>query len=310
MRQIIKLIRVYQWTKSGFVILPFVFSPRLNVLLSGPFSPEAMDVYIRMAIAFFAFSFTASSVYVLNDWKDRELDRQDPRKKKRPLASGAISATTGLFLMIGLFLSGVSMAFYLSPSVLLIILIYFALNVFYNFGGKRIILIDVFIIASGYILRVLVGATVIQIVASPWLLSTTFFLALFLGFFKRYYECLESPPEDYIGGRYNTETLKHFTSITAALAILTYAIYTIEGTNATANLFWTIPLVVLGIFRYYVLLQSTEELDDGNPSDLLLSDRFLLLVIFVWLSLSAYLLINDEKTPGVHHEPGISIIRE
>ena len=138
------------------------------------------------------------------------------------------------------------------------------------------------------------GSSALSIEASPWILSTTFFIALFLGFFKRYYEVLVAPPETYIGGTYDADTLRHFTSMTAALAILNYSIYCIQGPHA--ELVWTIPLVVLGIFRYYVLLQNPDELEDGNPSDLLLRDRFLILVILAWVTGSAFLILGIDFT--------------
>lgn len=293
-RAYVKLIRAYQWTKSAFIFLPFVFSDYLRTTVQAPAGSEALGIYRSIFLAFLAFSFVASSVYIINDYRDRELDREDPRKKKRPLASGAVSPMEALVILAILFTVGFFIAFRLGSAVMILIGIYFLLNIFYNIVGKRIILLDVFIISLGYVFRVLVGSSALDIEASPWILSTTFFIALFLGFFKRYYEVLIAPPETYIGGTYDADTLRHFTSMTAALAILNYSVYCIQGPHADAGLVWTIPLVVLGIFRYYVLLQHPEELEDGNPSDLLLRDRFLIIVILAWVLGSAALMLHAE----------------
>ncbi len=295
----IKLIRAYQWTKSAFIFLPFVFSDRLHDVIKNFVGSEALEVYGELLSAFFAFSFIASSVYIINDYRDRELDRNDPRKKHRPLASGAVSPRKALVIMGFLLVAGTLLATSLGIVVSSILLVYFLLNIFYNIVGKRIILVDVFIISLGYVFRVLVGSYALHVEASLWILSTTFFIALFLGFFKRYYEVLVAPPEDYIGGKYDAETLRHFTSMTATLAILNYSIYTIQGPHSQAGLVWTIPFVVLGIFRYYILLQDPESLEDGNPSDLLLKDRFLILVIFLWVLVSAFLIISNQSGASI-----------
>lgn len=294
MKKYIKLIRLYQWTKSGFIFLPFFFSHQLYTAVSDPLGQDSIEVYLHLILAFLGFSLTASSIYILNDYRDRELDRNDPRKKHRPLASGAVGVGFALGVMITFILLGGSIALFLGPAVFGLLLFYYVLNLFYNFVGKHILLIDVFIISIGYVLRVLVGAFAIEVEASPWILTTTFFIALFLGFFKRYYEALTGPEENYIGGTYNSETLKQFTTMTATLAILNYSIYCVTGPHRDAGLIWTIPFVVLGIFRYYVLLQHPEDLRDGNPSDLLLADKFLIVVIFFWLAMSAFLIVNQQ----------------
>ncbi|MBI3395830.1 MAG: UbiA prenyltransferase family protein, partial [Spirochaetia bacterium] len=269
----------------------FLFFFFLFAIRHDPFGSTTFAVGFKLTLAVLAFSFLASSVYIINDWRDRELDKLDPRKKNRPLASGAVSS--GLALLVwGLLLgSGLAMGAVLPAGVLPTLLAYLAANFFYSWVGKRIVLVDVFIIAIGYVFRVMVGAYAIQVEASPWLLSCTFFISLFLGFFKRYYEVKVGPAESLIGGTYSVDTLRSFIAITATLAIVTYSLYTLQGTHSYANLFWTIPLVVLGIFRYYMLLQAPEDLEDGNPSDLLLADKFLIVTVFAWMALCAGLIL-------------------
>ncbi len=281
----IKLIRVYQWTKSGFIFLPFVFSEEAIQIAKSPFDDHSLEVYLKLFWSFFSFSLIASSVYIINDWKDIKIDRMDTKKRNRPLASGKIKVGEAIILFLILFLLSLNLSLKLNQSATLILLTYFVMNLLYSFGAKKIILLDVFIIAVGFVLRVLFGSFAIQISASPWLISTTFFIALFLGFYKRYFEVTFSPPEKLIGGQYHRESLKSFIDISAGLAIMTYSLYTITGTYAKANLYWTIPLVSMGIFRYYTLLEDPKN-KEGNPSNVLLSDLFLPVVIIIWLILS------------------------
>ncbi|MCB1171489.1 MAG: UbiA prenyltransferase family protein [Leptospiraceae bacterium] len=293
-KAVLKLIRVYQWTKSGFVILPFVFSSHLYTVVREPLSEGTMGLMIRLAFAFFGFSFLASSIYVINDFKDRKLDRQDPRKQHRPLASGEIPSGLAFLVAAVLLTAALCLGFQLNEATGMTFLTYFLMNLIYSAGAKRIVLLDVFIISAGFVLRVLAGAFALNVDASPWLLSSAFFLSLFLGFFKRYYEVRMSPAEAMIGGSYHSESLKSFINITASISIINYSIYTLQGTHAEANLFWTIPLVVLGIFRYYTLLQNPESVKDGNPSDILLADGFLITTILIWVVLCAVLILHNE----------------
>jgi 4-hydroxybenzoate polyprenyltransferase len=278
----VRLIRAYQWTKSGFILLPFIFSSKAISLVTAPFAPYSAVILSKLALAFSGFSFMASAIYVLNDWKDRDLDRLDPKKKNRPLASGAVTAFEALTIAVilsalGLFLS--SEADTITGSI---VLVYAVMNIFYSYYGKKVLLLDVFIISAGFVLRVLAGAHAIEVDASPWLLSCTFFLSLFLGFYKRYFEISNAPAERMLGGQYRRESLKSFIDISAGLAIMTYSLYTIQGTHAGSMLYLTIPFVVMGIFRYYTLLDNPAEID-GNPSDVLLADLFLAFVIFAWV---------------------------
>jgi len=285
----IKLIRIYQWTKSGFVFLPFVFSDQAIDLALNPFSEKSIQIYLNLIQAFFAFSFVASSIYVLNDWKDKDLDRLDPKKRFRPIASGEVSPIEAIVIFFTLFILSFLLSIKFNFLALGLIFFYFIMNIFYSLGAKKIILLDVFIIAVGFVLRVLFGSFAMGIFASPWLISTTFFIALFLGFYKRYFEITIAPAEEMIGGQYRRESLRSFIDISAALSIMTYSLYTITGTHADANLYWTIPFVVMGIFRYYTLLENPSN-KQGNPSDVLLADPFLPIVVVLWL-ISCYGLI-------------------
>lgn len=277
----LRLIRVYQWTKSGFVFLPFVFSRHAVHVAMEPTSPFSLIVIGQLLSAFLGFSLMASAIYILNDWKDRELDRLDPKKKHRPLASGEVSPAAGFFLGAALAVLALVLGSLGGSKAGGIILAYGVMNVFYTYYGKQVLLLDVFLISVGFVLRVLAGSLAIEVEPSPWLLSTTFFIALFLGFYKRYFEISVAPAEVMVGGQYRRESLKSFIDIAAGLAVMTYSTYTIQGTHADAMLYLTIPFVVMGIFRYYSLLDRPDDVD-GNPSDVLLADPFLAFVILAW----------------------------
>ncbi|MFN3603652.1 MAG: UbiA prenyltransferase family protein [Leptonema sp. (in: bacteria)] len=277
----LKLIRIYQWTKNGFVILPFFFSNEAIEVFRNPFTQASLSIMIRLFIAFFSFSFIASSIYILNDYKDRELDKLDAKKRNRPLANGSVTSYEAFFLFFILFFLSLLLSSLLNLISLGLILFYFFMNLFYSFLGKKIVLLDVFLISLGFVIRVLFGSFSISIPASPWLITTTFFIALFLGFYKRLFETKNSPKEILMGGPYRKEFLKSFIDISASLAIINYSLYTILGTHANANLYWTIPFVVMGIFRYYTLLENPDN-QEGNPSDVLLSDPFLAIIILSW----------------------------
>lgn len=246
-----------------------------------PLSPFSFVVIGQLAAAFFGFSFMASAIYILNDWKDQELDRLDPKKKNRPFASGEVGPTEGLVLGGVLAFLGVALGSVGGSPAGGIILSYGLMNVFYTYYGKNVLLLDVFLIAVGFVLRVLAGSFAIQVEPSPWLLSCTFFVALFLGFYKRYFEISIAPAEVMLGGQYRRESLKSFIDIAAGLSVMTYSLYTIQGTHAESMMYLTIPFVVMGIFRYYTLLDSPRE-TGGNPSDVLLADPFLAVVILSW----------------------------
>ena len=279
--------------------MPFVFSSLLPGFIQNPFGPDSLSHLGKILLAFFGFSFLASAGYILNDWKDIELDRLDPKKKHRPMASGAINPSVGFAFALVLLCLSFYMAFLLAWSVVFIFATYLCFNIlFYSFLGKNIILMDVFTIAVGFVLRVLVGGFALDIEVSNYLISCTFFIALFLGFSKRYYEVRNGPSEVLKGGVYQIESLSSFINISATLAIVNFTIYTIEGIHKGAHLIYTVPLVVLGIFRYYVITHSADESGEGNPSDVLISDKFLIGTILIWLVACAVLILAYPPVTG------------
>lgn len=268
---VIKLIRVRQWIKNVFVLVPLFFSLKFTEL----------SVCISTLYAFFLFCFTSSFIYVLNDIIDREKDKLHPKKKFRPLASGALSVSFALYLLAVLLCIIVLLLLKIADSkVLVIICTYLVINFLYSFKLKHLVLADVFVIALGFILRVYAGAYAIDVQVSSFLFMTTFFLALFLAFSKRKSElCKTGESTRAVLKKYSAEVINQYIIISAGLTILCYALYTLEprtiehfGTN---RLIYSVFFVTYGIFRYMYLLNFLEEIED--PTEAIYADKGLFL---------------------------------
>ena len=288
---ILRLIRPKQWTKNLFVLPALVFSQHL------------FDLSLAMLVirAFFAFSFTASFVYIINDAADRDRDRLHPRKKLRPIASGEISIPEALILaavMLGLV---ALIGFGLDRRFLFALGTYLVMNLAYTFWLKEMVLIDVFVIAIGFMLRVVGGALVIGVESSPWLLLTTMFLSLFLGISKRRGELVAVNKRDPDSkGTQTRKVLEHYsiqfteqmTTISAAGFVISYALYTVSDRTVnlfhTSNLIFTTPFVLYGVFRYLYLLHI-KDLGE-SPTDIVLSD-IPLIVNFVVYAIAMFAVI-------------------
>jgi 4-hydroxybenzoate polyprenyltransferase len=271
---VLRLIRPKQWAKNIFVFAALVFSRHL-------LDSEYVVLSLR---AFFAFSFTASFVYVINDIADRERDRKHPKKRYRPIASGEISITQGFLIAIILLAIVAILTSGLEWKFVTCLAAYLVINLAYSFYLKDLVLIDVFVIAIGFMLRVIGGAFVIDVPRSPWLLLTTMFLSLFLGIAKRRGELVTIGSMDIEGNpEYHTrKVLEHYsiqfaeqmTTICAAGFVFSYALYTVSERTVkmfgTENLILTTPFVLYGIFRYLYLLHK-KSLGE-NPTEIVLSD--------------------------------------
>lgn len=279
--QWIKLLRVHQYLKNGFVFLPLFFALEFtNIAL-----------ITQVLTAFIAFCFAASSIYILNDIKDVKEDRQHPKKKKRPIASKAISPQSAMIVMVLLMITSLSIAYLSNIHLVVIISTYLVMNIFYTYWLKHIALIDVFIIATGFLLRLFSGTDIGGITAihpSQWIIIMTFLLALFLGFAKRRDDVLLSMKGEKarksIDG-YNLEFINSAMSIMTAVIIVSYISYSLSPAVAqhfnSQYIYLTVIFVVLGMFRY---LQITFVLQkSGSPTEVLLTDRILQLAVFLWM---------------------------
>ena len=276
----IKLMRVKHWIKNAFVLAPMLFS--LKFL-------EISSLIIAMK-AFISFSLVASFVYIINDILDVEKDRKHPKKKKRPIASGKISPLSAFIFSIIVFVLGFGIAYDINIQTFVVIFIYFVMNLLYSLKLKHIVLLDVFIIAIGFLLRVYAGAFAIAVPVSHWIILTTFFISLFLGFGKRRNELLVVGEANKTSHRpvlafYNEKIVDAFIVISLTLTVMTYTLYTIDS-NAiknigSDNLIYTVPVVVYGMFRYLFLIYGEDK--GGDPAELVLKDKWIMFTCFIWL---------------------------
>lgn len=281
MMQIVKLMRIEHYVKNLFIFLPLYFG----------FSLLKIDSLIHTFYTFLFFSLVTSAVYIFNDYCDMDDDRKHPVKKERPLASGKISKNTSLVIMTILGLSGIGGSYALDINIFIIVLIYVAQNILYTLILKNIALIDVMVIANGFVLRLFAGSFASHVSLSMWIIIMTFLLALFLAFGKRREDValyLASGTEARKSVRgYNMEFLNTAMIIMATVIIISYIMYTISPGIMMASrvhsdkAYLTVIWVILGILRY---LQKTIVYNDtGSPTRVLLSDRFLQIIMAGWV---------------------------
>ncbi len=283
---IIKLMRPHQYIKNGFIFLPLFFASQIT----------NTALFLNATIAFLAFSLTASAIYILNDYHDIEEDRQHPKKKNRPLASGAITKPQAIFFMLVLAIAGTALMAAVSYSATSILLAYVIMNIAYSFHFKHVAIIDVTIIAIGFVLRLFVGSIATDIPLSMWIVIMTFLLALFMALAKRRDDVLiymdtGKRMRKVIDG-YNLQFLDTAMAIMASVVIVAYTIYTtssevIERVQSD-HLYLTALFVIVGIMRY---LQITfVEQNSGSPTRIALADRFIQLTLIGWAASFALIL--------------------
>jgi 4-hydroxybenzoate polyprenyltransferase len=276
----VRLLRPHQWVKNGFVFIGLLFGHAWH---------DPAKVGMALA-AFAAFCLLASAVYVMNDLADREQDRLHPDKRHRPLASGTVSTQAAIALGLACLGGGLALAFTLAGSAPWIFVAYVLLNAAYSAGLKHVVILDVFLVAAGFMLRLLAGTVGIGIAPSQWLLLCGLMLTLFLGFAKRRAE-LATLLEDSSGHRrvlqhYSTTMLDQFLTLTAAGTVVTYSLYTVSAEtvaqHGTTNLMLTVPFVLYGMLRYLYRLHRRG--GGGDPARELFADGHLLAVVAGWLA--------------------------
>ncbi|MHA1694961.1 MAG: decaprenyl-phosphate phosphoribosyltransferase [Candidatus Helarchaeota archaeon] len=289
LRSIWQELRPRQWIKNFVVFAGLIYSQNLfNINLA-----------LKSLWGFLLFCSVASAAYIINDILDLELDRQNVFKKQRPIASGYISIRLGIIIASFLFLLSILGAQQINFDFFLIILSYFILIFLYSVYLKKIIILDILVIASGFVLRAVGGAVIINVVISPWLIVCTILVSLFLVLGKRRYEIVnlsyqQSPniySKDLTRG-YNLPFIDQLIAIIAASTIIAYVFYTISDSTikkfGSYKLAFTTPIVIYGIFRYLYLIYKEDK--GGAPEALILSDLPLLLTIGIWLFLSIILI--------------------
>lgn len=281
-RMLFVQLRPVQWTKNLLLFAALIFTiPRIDMVM-----------VLHEVEAFVIFSLVSGCIYIVNDCLDLPLDRNDPEKRHRPMAAGLITPRLALSWAGVLLVVCLPWAFALHLRFFLTVVAYLALNVAYSFVLKNIVILDIFTIATGFVLRAAAGGFAIGVELTPWFLCCAMMLSLFLAAGKRKYEFTvwryqqRRAPRPVLS-QYTEELLNQLNSITAALVIMTYSLFTFSSGH-TRFLMLTIPLVVYGILRYSYLLYAAGQ--GGRPEIILLKDRHILATVGLFAVLVVALL--------------------
>ncbi len=274
---LLRTLRPRQWIKNGFVYMALLFDQKLF----------DWPLLLRTTFAFILFCMISSTVYIINDLADLEKDKQHPKKKRRALPSGQLQPWFAVLSAVGILVVCLPLSFWLDVYFGAIVLLYFLLNLAYSFWLKHVVIVDVMVVASGFVLRVAAGVVVADAERfSPWLYVCTIFLALFLSIGKRRHELilLEGGADSHrkILDEYTVKFLDEMSHVVTTGAILAYSLYTFSAVNLPENytMMLTIPFVIYGLFRYQYLIHVKGE--GGAPEMLLYTDRPFLLDLILW----------------------------
>lgn len=280
----LKLIRVHQWIKNAFVAAPLFFSPAAFD------TPNALLVLAGVL----CFCAVSSAIYILNDYVDREADRQHPKKRRRPLAAGTVTVPHALTVMVLLGVGGLGGAVFLSVEFFEILGAYAVLNVLYCFWLKNLSIVDLIVISAGFVLRIEAGAELIHAPSSVWIVLCTGFLAMFLAIAKRRDDVVTALGETHrksLRG-YNRSFLDSALVIVLGGVLVSYTIYTTDRTVmeslGSERLYLTVPFVLAGVLRYLQITQVEER--SGSPTRIVVTDAFLILTILGWIATFALLI--------------------
>ncbi|MEN6311188.1 MAG: decaprenyl-phosphate phosphoribosyltransferase [Acidobacteriota bacterium] len=277
--EIFKSLRPQQWIKNLFIFAPLIFSQNI---FNRP-------LLLRTMVAFAAFCLISSAHYIFNDLRDIEDDRRHPVKSQRPLASGRLKKGPAIAALVVIGAAGLALAAGINTPFLLMAAGYLVLQTAYSMWLKHVVILDVFVVAAGFLIRVVAGGLAIQVEISSWLLICTILLSLFLAMGKRRYELVlldkDAANHRPILREYNTYLLDQMISVVTASTLVAYCLYTISAETVTKfgtrNLLFTVPFVLYGIFRYLYLIHQKAE--GGTPEALIIRDKPLLVDIFLWI---------------------------
>lgn len=278
LKHLIRLARPKQWLKNGFVLAPLIFAGEA-------FRLDKVETALAAAAIFCLLS---SAVYIFNDLADRESDQKHPLKKNRPIASGAVSPLLAGIMIVVLLAAGMTWASFINYQFVTISALFLALNVLYSLVLKHVVILDAMSVAVSFVLRAYGGAAAISVVASPWMMINTLFLALFLAFGKRRHELvlLDAKAIEHrkILGKYSPYLLDQLIGVTTPAVVIMYMLYSFSPDTqeklGTPYLYLTIPFVVYGIFRYLYLIHKEEK---GEPTTIFVTDLPLILTMILWV---------------------------
>lgn len=273
-------MRVHHWVKNLFIFMPLFFS----------FQFKDISLLIANVLSFIGFSFLASAIYIINDWCDHEDDKLHPEKRHRPIASGAVTSKEAFVLLVILFMLCIVVyaGVLKNMKALYLVMGYFILNILYSIKLKRIPIIDISIVAIGFVIRVFIGGIVIDTPLSQWLIIMTFLLALLLALGKRrddviIYEKTGNKTRKSIDG-YNLSFTNAGITIITAVILIAYIMYTMSDEIIMRNgdnLYLTSVFVIIGLLRYLLIIFVDEK--SGSPTMILFKDHFLHIIILMWL---------------------------
>ena len=289
---LVKAMRPKQWTKNGIVFMAFIFS------VNDRWVPEDTDSWLplvgRCILTAIVFCMVSGAEYLVNDTKDRAEDRLHPKKSRRPIAAGLISPQAAIGWAIVLWIAGTAIAYAIDPQTCAVVVAYIVVMIAYTYYLKFQVILDVMVIAAGFVMRAMAGAYAIDVPISPWLLVVTALGALFIAVTKRRAEVtlLQGSAADHRSTLqyYTPALIDQMTSMVTASTVMAYALYTFTAPSLPANhaMMLTIPFVAYGIFRYLYLGIAKDE--GGSPEELLVKDIPLLLTIVGWVVTSMIVL--------------------
>jgi len=266
----LKLIRVKHWIKNIFIFLPIICAGMLN-----------SDSIVKTILGFLSFSLISSFIYIINDIKDIEKDKNHPRKKNRPLASGVVKKHTAIAIAVVMLILSLSITIIINKSItdlsLYLLLSYMIINIAYSLGLKNVTIIDVVLLSSGFILRVYYGASLFDIDVSCWLFLTILNASLFLGLGKRRKELMNTKESRIVLKDYNESFLEKFQYLALTLTIVFYSLWTIE--QNIKYLYFTIPLLMIIFMKYCLFIEKN---DEGDPITVLFEDKILILLCMIY----------------------------
>jgi len=275
----LKLLRPKDWAKNLFLFIPLFFA--------GEFLDS--DKLIHLFYGFIAFSCIASSIYIINDYRDREDDRKHPVKCKRPLAAGTVSPTAAIVICTILILGGFGLAWWIRDKFLFVLAIYFFINLGYSLGLKNVPILDIILLAAGFVLRIKSGSVIARVFLSEWIVIMVFLLSIFMAIGKRRDDVLlklssGTDMRKSIKG-YNLDFLNTLLALVSAVIIVSYFMYTMSPeveTRLGRRLYYTCLFVMAGLMRYLQIIYVSS--DSGSPTKILYKDRFIQLTLVLWIA--------------------------
>lgn len=288
----LKLLRPKDWAKNLFLFVPLFFAGEIF----------HFDKVWSVAWGFLAFCCIASSIYILNDFRDREEDKKHPVKRMRPLASGAIKPATAMIIFALLVITGMGLAYWIRDKFLFVLSIYFVMNIAYSFGLKNVPILDIIIVAIGFVLRIKAGAVIAKVGLSEWLNIMVFLLALFMAIGKRRDDVLlklssGTDMRKSIKG-YNLDFLNVLLALVCSVIVVAYFMYTMSpeviNRYGTYRLYYTCLFVLAGIMRYLQIIYV--QADSGSPTRILYKDRFIQISILLWIATFYVILYMKDVT--------------